>query len=263
MLQKRAGEKSDIQARHDKRKLKRIRGQKIRRYSFFTFLAAIALLAVMFFTPFFNVKNIQISGNARISTEQISDNLKDLHGKNLFRISNRSVRKKLFTLPYVEKVTIKKKPFPPTLSVSVKECNPIGQVDYNGSLVTIDASFKILEVSDERFYGIPTILGTSPSSAKEGDTIHFRDAEEEDIIVSCISHIEKSGLVSNITQISFEDITNITFKYQDRLDAICGTHIDFQRKLALFKEAVNSNRLTENSRGTINLSTTGKAIYTP
>ena len=81
--------------------------------------------------------------------------------------------------------------------------------------------------------------------------------------MSCIENMEKAGIIADITVMSFEDMTNITFNYQNRLDVICGTHIDFQRKLALFKEAVNSNKLTENSRGTINLSTTGKAIYTP
>ena len=75
--------------------------------------------------------------------------------------------------------------------------------------------------------------------------------------------MEKADIIKYVTYISFEDMTNITFNYQSRLDVICGTHIDFQRKLSLFKEAVNSNKLTQNSRGTINLATTGKAIYTP
>ena len=74
---------------------------------------------------------------------------------------------------------------------------------------------------------------------------------------------KKTDIIKGVTVISFEDVTNITFNYENRLDVICGTYIDFRRKLSLFKEAINSNKLTENSKGTINLSTTGKAIYTP
>ncbi|MBR4173052.1 MAG: hypothetical protein IKR46_01615, partial [Clostridia bacterium] len=99
--------------------------------------------------------------------------------------------------------------------------------------------------------------------AKVGETVAFKDSEVQKTVMSCIENMDKAGILEGVTAMSFADMTNITFNYQNRLDVICGTHIDFQRKLALFKEAVNSYKLTENSRGTINLSTTGKAIYTP
>ena len=92
---------------------------------------------------------------------------------------------------------------------------------------------------------------------------HSQEEETQKIVIGCIGNLEKADIIKDVTFISFEDMTNITFNYQSRLDVICGTHIDFQRKLSLFKEAVNSNKLTQNSRGTINLATTGKAIYTP
>ena len=54
---KNAKDKS-IQARHDLRRQKRIREQKIRRYTFFTVLGVIAILIVMFLTPLFNIKTV-------------------------------------------------------------------------------------------------------------------------------------------------------------------------------------------------------------
>lgn len=262
MKKKRAGENS-IQARHDKRRQKRIREQKIRRCTFFAVLGAIAILAVMFFTPFFNIKSVQINGLNRLSNETITEQIGNITGKNLFRTSKRSVKNKLYKLAYTQKVTVKKKPFPPTVIINIEECVPICQTEYLNQFVTFDKDGKVLEKTAEKQEGIAVLEGIAPVSANEGEPIVFKDEDTQKIIMSCIGYMQKADIIKDITAVSFADMTNITFNYQNRLDAICGTHIDFQRKLALFKEAVNSSKLTENSRGTINLSTTGKAIYTP
>ena len=262
MTKKRAGENS-IQARHNKRRQKRIREQKIRRYTFFTVLAAIAVLAVMFFTPFFNIKDVQINGNNKLAAETVTEQLGTLNGKNLFRTGKRSLKSKLYKLAYVDKAVIIKKPFPPTVIINITECVPICQFESSNGFIVIDKNGKVLEKTAEKQEGIAVLEGITPVSANEGELIAFKDDETQKIIMSCIGYMEKADIIKDITMLSFADMTNITFNYQSRLDVICGTHIDFQRKLALFKEAVNSNKLTENSRGTINLSTTGKAIYTP
>ena len=75
--------------------------------------------------------------------------------------------------------------------------------------------------------------------------------------------MKKIDILKGVKSISVADISNISFNYEDRIDAICGSSVDLSKKLGFFKSAVNSNRLTENSRGTIDLTTIGKAIYTP
>lgn len=253
----------NIQTRHDERRKKRIREQKIRRVAFFSFLALIVVLIFMFFTPFFNIKNVEYIGNNRISNEEITTAVGEIAGKNLFSCRKGKIRNRLYKLAYVERVTVKKKVFPPTVMVNIKECVPAFQAEFAAGYAISDKLGKVLELTGERLEGVPVMEGVLISNAKAGEMIVFKDEEAQKIIMSCIENMEKAGIISDITVMSFEDMTNITFNYQSRLDVICGTHIDFQRKLALFKEAVNSNKLTENSRGTINLSTTGKAIYTP
>lgn len=262
MAKKRAGE-NNIQARHDKRRQKRIREQKIRRCIFFTVLALIAVLIVMFFTPLFNIKTVAVTGNEKLTAEEISAQIGDITGRNLFSTRKRTIKRNLYDMAYIDEVAVKKKPFPPTVIVEVLECKPTVQINYVDSFIVIDSTGKILERLPERLEGVPVAEGISVTSANVGEMIAFKDEEVQKIIMSCIGYMEKADIIKDITVMSFADMTNITFNYQSRLDAICGTHIDFQRKLALFKEAVNSNKLTQNSRGTINLSTTGKAIYTP
>ena len=259
-MAKRAG---SIQARHDERRKKRIREQKMRRIAFFSFLALVAVLIIMFFTPLFNIKNVEITGNNRVSVEEISSTIGEIEGKNLFACRKGKIRGRLGKIAYIEKVSVKKKAFPPTVTIDIKECVPAFQAEYAGGFAVVDKLGKVLEQAGEKVEGVSEMQGILISSAKEGETVSFKDAESQKIVMPCVEMMEKAGIIGDITVMSFADLTNITFNYQSRLDVICGTHIDFQRKLALFKEAVNSNKLTENSRGTINLSTTGKAIYTP
>lgn len=260
-----AGKKAEnsIQARHNKRREQRIREQKIRRYTFFSVLGLIFVLIIMFLTPLFNIKAVNIAGNQKLSSEQIIAETGDLTGRNLFSTRKRTIKKNLKDLAYVEKVLVKKKPFPPTLLIEITECKPAVQISFAESFIVIDKTGKILEKTQEKLEAVPVCEGISLATVAEGESIVFKDEETQKIVMSCIENMDKADILNGITVMSFEDLTNITFNYQSRLDVICGTHIDFQRKLALFKEAINSNKLTQNSRGTINLSTTGKAIYTP
>lgn len=261
-MKKRMGA-TDIQARHDERRQKRIREQMIRRYTFFAVLGIIAILIVMFLTPLFNVRAVEIVGNNKLTVEEISTQMGDYTGRNLFSTRKRSIKKKLSEFAYAEKVNVKKKPIPPTIIVEIQERVPAVQISYAESFIVIDATGIVLDKTQEKLEGVPVCNGINVASSNLGEQLFMKDEEVQKIIMSCIENMKKADIINDITVMSFEDMTNITFNYQSRLDAICGTHIDFQRKLALFKEAVNSNKLTQNSRGTINLSTTGKAIYTP
>lgn len=253
----------NIQVRHKMRSKKRIREQKIRRYTFFGVLGLIAVLIVMFFTPLFNIKTVNIVGNNKLTKEKIYAEVGNLEGRNLFSLRKRGIKKKLSKFAYTEKVTVKKKPFPPTVTVEIEERAPGVQIAYAEAFIVIDEEGRILEKSAEKLEGVPVAEGLKVASANEGEFISLKDEETQKIVMQCIANMKKADIIKDITVMSFEDMTNITFNYQSRLDVICGTHIDFQRKLGLFKEAVNSNKLTQNSRGTINLATTGKAIYTP
>ena len=254
--------KRNIQARHDERRQKRIREQRIRRYTFFGVLAIIAILIVMFFTPLFNIRSVEITGNNKLTNEQIIVEVGELEGKNLFSTGG-GIKKKLKKYAYVENVSVKKKIFPPTLTIEVAERLPAIQFEYAESYMVLDSEGRVLEKRNEKLENVAVCEGLKVVSANEGEFVSLKDSETQKIIFECIQNMKKADIINDITVMSFVDMTNITFNYQSRLDVICGTHIDFSRKLSLFKEAVNSNKLTQNSRGTINLATTGKAIYTP
>ncbi len=254
---------NDIHERHLQRQLHRKRVMKRRRIIFYSVIIIIVLSIILFFTPLFNIKEIDITGNSRIETPQIKQAIGSVEEENLFRLNTKKIAANIEALPYVNSVKIEKKIFPVGLKVEIQECEPIAYIPYGEQFVILDKNLKVLEISDAAFENLFNITGISLTSVVEGTVITSDDPEKLEEIIQCVNYISDQGIAQSIGNIDFTDMSNITFNYENRLDVICGSTLDFSKKLSMFKKALTSTKLTENSRGTIDLSVSGKAIYTP
>lgn len=254
---------NSIQKRHILRQKKRRRAQLIRRTVSLGTLGVILLCIIVFFTPLFNIRSVTINGNSKIETEQIEQKLGVLTGENLFLTRSGRLEDNILSLSYADKVSVKKGLFPPSVTIEITEREPIAYLLHNSSFVIIDISGRILEVSEQKA-DLTELAGLKLTAAAEGTIISLDDNGKLKTVLAVLEQFNKSGLMSGVTVINLEDLDNITFNYQNRLDGICGPYVDFSRKLSLFREAITSNRLTENTRGTIDLATKkGHAIYRP
>lgn len=236
---------------------------KIRRTVFFTVLGLIVLFIVLFFTPIFNIRSVEIVGNEKIETSEIMECIGSVEGKNLFRTGTSSMRKKLLKMPYAEDVKIKKSAFRSKIVISLTEADEAASIAGGDGYVIIDSEAKVLAEVTEKPQNIPEVTGIGISGISVGNTLKTEDEEKFNAVITCLSEMKRIDILSGVKSISVADTANITFNYEDRLDAICGSVVDLSKKLKFFKSAVNSNRLIESARGTIDLTTTGKAIYTP
>ncbi len=252
-----------IRKRHSERQRKRIRTMKIRRTVFFTVLTLIAVLVIMFYTPIFKIRSIDVQGTATIDQTEILNCVGEVQGKNLFRTKISSMKKNILKIPYVQSVEIDRKILRTKLVITVTECEEAACIAGGSGYIVIDSNAKVLKDTAEKPENIPEITGLSIANTVLGEQLKIDDADKFNIILTCLEEMRKIEILSGVKSISVADISNISFNYEDRLDALCGSSIDLSKKLAFFKSAINSNRLTENSRGTIDLTTVGKAIYTP
>lgn len=253
----------NIRLRHNKRLKQRRRMMKRRRIIFFTVVGLILVSIVLFFTPLFNIKNINIYGNEKIETAQIKQTIGSIEEDNLFRLNTKKIISNLKTIPYVDDVVIKKKVFPVGINVDVIECIPIGYVQNNESYIILDKNFKVLEIIDAPMENVAQIIGVSVTASTEGAVISIDDSQKLTTMIEICNGLVEEELMSKIGTINFSDMNNISFTYENRLDVICGSVVDFSKKIGMFEKAVTSSKLTENSRGTIDISISGKAIYTP
>ena len=251
-----------IRKRHSKRQQKRRRQQLMRRYISLGTLSVLLLCIIIFLTPLFDIRAVNITGNVKIESAELESALGGFMGENLLLTTSGDVEKALSSFAYADEVSLKRGLFPPSVTVELVECEPAVYLMHNKSFVIIDKTAKILEVSEIK-PEISELAGLKLTSANEGETLSLDDNGKLKTVISLLESFEKSGLMSGVTKINLEDIDNITFNYENRIDGICGPYVDFTRKLGLFREAITSNKLTENSRGTIDLTKTGKAVYTP
>ena len=253
----------DIKARHIKRQLQHKRMMKRRRTIFFTVLTIIFISIILFFTPLFNIKHINIYGNIKLETAVIKQKIGSVEEENLFRLNTKKIIKEIKTLPYTDDVKIKKKLIPSSLEVTVLECVPIGFVFYNEQYIILDKNFKVLEILDTKIENLGEISGLEITSATPGAILAVDDTEKLTSCTQCILELINQELIFKIGKIDFSDMSDILFTYENRLNVVCGSTVDFAKKIGMFSKAVSSSKLTADSRGTIDISISGKAIYTP
>ena len=147
--------------------------------------------------------------------------------------------------------------------MNIKECIPAGFFEVGEKCVLVDEKLKVLEVTDKIEYDVPVIEDVTVVQVNPGSVVTLENEEIFNVVKKCLTAITEEGIIDGVKYISFENSENITFNYQDRLDVICGSTDNFKKKIKLFNQALNTQKLSDKSRGTIALSVSGQAVYTP
>ena len=243
-------------------KAKRLKIQ--RRRALIVFILAVILVAVLLFmTPIFNIRSVSVEGNRLVTAEQFQEKLKPLVGENLLRTGGGKIRKTLKTIPFIDTVEVQKKLFPPSVKVVVTEYVPAAIIRTEGISLLVNSELCVLADSGEQIEPVPIVTGITVADYKTGEVLKTDDNEKKEIVMTALSTLEATGLLDKVIEINVNDIADITMNYDNRITVKCGTQLDLERKLRLFRETVTSNSLAENARGTMDLSEPGKAVYTP
>lgn len=263
MSQRQRGYNDDIAVRHVRRRKKRKRLTALGRIVVFLLFLLIAGVIVAFFTPTFNIKAINVEGNTKVDSQTIISQTGIVEGQNLFKINISQIKRSIETIAYIDEIDVDRKLFPPSVNIIVTEAKPNAYVKIDGKYILIDKKCKVLEECDSLTGVIPEIVGLNLRNYTVGSKLVIDESEKSDIILLCIDKIDELGLTRDINSINVEDVSNISFKYQNRLTVICGSSLDMDYKLAFFDNIIKSDKLQDNSRGTLDLSTKGRTVYTP
>ena len=227
-------------------------------------LAVIMVFIVLFLTPLFNVKNISVSGNNVVTVEQIEAQVGYFVGENLFSVSKKQIRASLMEISMIDGVEINKKLIPPTIVLEISEFVPSGYLKVNEKNIIVNEELKVVEnVASVDVERLPQIFGVDALSVRSGKPLKLTDIEKEETLKVFLNTFMQTGLTEHIDYIDMSDIANLKFSFENRIEAECGSDVELSRKLRMFKETVTSSSLNENSKGTIDLSIPGKAIYAP
>lgn len=169
------------------------------------------VLAVILFmmSSIFNIKQIVVVNNSKITSEEIINLSKLTPGINMFKTTNRSIRSGIKENAYVEDVKIKRN-FNGTVTLDIKERKPTYMLKSENTYVYINNQGYMLEISEAPLE-VPVITGfsTSNEEIKVGNRLNIDDLNKLDDVIKIIEASKNSPLANIITEI---DITN-SFNY--------------------------------------------------
>ena len=156
----------------------------------------------------FNIKEIKVINNNKISTEEII-NLSTLQiNTNMFKFTKGIVKNNIKTNAYVDNVIIKRN-INGTITLDIKERTPAYMLKFANSYVYINNQGYILELSETPLE-LPTITGfsTPADSLKEGNRLNAEDLKKLDDVIKIIESAKSNSLANIITNIDITDSKN-------------------------------------------------------
>ena len=176
---------------------------------FFSILIIIGVIIALALTaPIFNITDIEVEGNNKITSNTIISLSGLKKGENIFKFNN-LVQEKIKENAYIENVKISRK-LPGKVVITVEERKIKYQTNLINSYVYIDKNGYILENSSERKDGIPLIVGLS---TKEDELMNEKRLKTEDLekinnIIKIVDASKAINIDNLITEINTEDKSN-------------------------------------------------------
>ena len=214
---------------------------------------------------FLQVGSIEVTGNTHYTSQEVIQAAGIEEGDNLFFINRFTVMSRMFSrLPYVETASVTRY-LPNRVIIEVSESEALACVELEGQYWVIDRSCKILtQGTAADASSLITVRGLTPVNPTVGETLSTGSADEgkADYLAEILDQLQERGIAGNVTRIDMTDLTNPKFDYLGRFTVELGPRGDTEYQFAKLLSAVA--QLTENDRGTIDLSLEGaRAVFSP
>ena len=222
------------------------------------FLFVVALLGAMTVgaTVFFQVEQVEVSGNARYTQEEIVACTGIKPGDNLFRMNKFAIQDHVKEeMPYIEEILIRRR-LPSTITVAVTEWDAVAQVLPNENWVApeveegetapvatevswlISVGGKLLEqapAEDARM----KITGLTALDARDGIQISVPEEESGRLlsVVALMDELERREMLADVPVMRVGS-TSIVLEYLGRYDVKLPLEGDFSYKLESLLAAV-------------------------
>ena len=222
------------------------------------FLFVVALLGAMTVgaTVFFQVEQVEVSGNTRYTQEEIVACTGIKPGDNLFRMNKFAIQDHVKEeMPYIEDILIRRR-LPSTITVAVTEWDAVAQILPNENWVApeveegeiapvatevswlISVGGKLLEQAPDGD-GRMRIVGLTALDAREGIQINVPEEESGRLlsVVALMDELERREMLADVSVMRVGS-TSIVLEYLGRYDVKLPLEGDFSYKLESLLAAV-------------------------
>ncbi len=231
-------EKTRIQHETSEKRLRRRRrGQML--YAILVVVLAVGITVTLSMTVLFNIKEIQVSGDAQHYTaEQIVEATGIAVGDNLVRLDVAAAEQKGYdALVYVESVNIRRQ-FPSTLIIEVEKCVPTYNVSYEFGTLILSKTGRILENSMSPMEGLISITGYVPQETAPGKTICAEKERDDKILTAFCELFDTMELTVPIVAVDMTNKNNIIVNFDNRIEFDMGNWNEIEYKITFAQEVI-------------------------
>lgn len=165
----------------------------------------IGTLIYILLSPLFNIKDVTVTGNNKLSKEEIISLSEIRTEENIFKTSKNDIKNRIKTNPYVENVKIRRK-LPDKVEIIVVERVATYMLPFANSYVYINNQGYMLEITSQKA-NLPIITGfsTPEENLHEGERLLSEDLVKLGEVLQIIESANANGIQALITKI---DISN-------------------------------------------------------
>ena len=199
-------------------------------------------------SPIFNITNISVTGNSKISSDTIIS-LSDVEiGQNIFNFRTSNIVQNIKQNAYIDSVQINRR-FPDEIEIEVSEREATYMLTLGNAYVYINNQGYILEITSTKG-DFPLIVGyeTPEEQIQAGNRLNTEDLEKlSDVlrIMETATSVENK-LVDLITQIDISDKSNYILTLEEEKKLVyLGDTTNLSTKILWINEFLNSEEENE------------------
>ncbi|MBU5438173.1 FtsQ-type POTRA domain-containing protein [Tissierella sp. MSJ-40] len=219
------------------KKRSRVEKKLRRRKMFFRFVLLIFIFSLLimlaFKTTFFNINNIKVIGNKKMTYDNLVNASLIKSGENIFKVSTRTGEKALKNLPYIKEAKIRRK-LPKTIIIEVDERKEIALIKNISTFLYIDIDGYVLQAKNNNEDKLPIIVGLNIDNLKPSDNIYSQIENKEIIDLITVSNSLK--ILPEIETIDMTDNNNINITLNNGISVAFGGIDNVKYKLSFLSK---------------------------
>ncbi len=236
------GKENNISKKQSKIIKKKKRIKKIIKYTTLLFLIIGGVVFAMV-SPIFNISDINVINNEKISTDTIKSLSQLQIGQNIFQFTRGKVEQQIEENPYIKDANIKRK-IPNKVEITIEERKQSYNVEFLNGYAYIDNQGYILEVSENKLE-LPVIQGISTPAEKiiEGNRLEIEDLEKLETVLQITNICENYELNQMISWIDITDKNDyIIYMEQEKKTIYIGDGSNLSNKMLYVTTIIEENK---------------------
>lgn len=197
-------------------------------------------------SPLFNIKEINVIGNSKLSKEEIISLSELKTDENTFKVSKKNIKNKVKANAYIENVKIRRK-LPDKVEIIVVERVATYMIPFANSYIYINNQGYMLEITSQKAE-MPAIVGISTPEEElhEGQRLISEDLVKLGEVLQIMESANANELVDLITKIDISNRQDYILTLEKEKKAIhLGDVSNLSTKMAYVKKILNDEKGVE------------------